>query len=149
MMPRSRLLLAALSITAAACSSSPNGTTAADGGGSTVDGGGSPVDGGGSPVDGGGSTMDGGGSTVDGGDAGAPATPILNSLNTIATIGSTIDPMSAISTTVRIPLTAGPLPTPRVKEPPSSDCIHWRARTAMAECRITLRNRQACSDAVL
>jgi hypothetical protein len=59
-----------------------------------VDGGGSSMDGGDSTVDGGGSGVDGGGSGVDGGDGGSPATPILSSLNTIATIGSTIDPVN-------------------------------------------------------
>jgi hypothetical protein len=52
------------------------------------------VDGGGSSMDGGDSTVDGGGSGADGGDGGSPATPILSSLNTIATIGSTIDPVN-------------------------------------------------------
>jgi hypothetical protein len=44
--------------------------------------------GGGSNIDGGGATMDGGGPK----EGGSTATPILNSLSTIATVGSTIDP---------------------------------------------------------
>jgi hypothetical protein len=85
----------------------PTTNQCSNGGGPTTDGGGSTTDGeaGGSTMDGeaGGSTMDGeaGGSTTDGEAGGSPmdgeaggssATPILGSLNTIATIGSTIDP---------------------------------------------------------
>jgi hypothetical protein len=101
MAPHPRLLVAALSISAAACSSS-NGTTAGDAGdggesntdgaGSPTDAGGSPTDAGGSPMDAGGSPMDAGTSTTDGEAGGSPSTPILGTLNTIATIGSTIDP---------------------------------------------------------
>jgi hypothetical protein len=98
----SRLLLVALSISAA-CSSSSSGTTPGDGG-STTDGPGS-MDG--TTMDSGtmdaatmdvatmdGSTMD--GSTMDA-EGGSPTTPILNTLNTIATIGSTIDPMNDVA----------------------------------------------------
>jgi hypothetical protein len=68
MTPHSRFLLAAISITAAACSSSSTGTTA--------------------PKDGGGGTKETGGS---------PATPILGSLKTTTTLGSTIDPKNDVA----------------------------------------------------
>jgi hypothetical protein len=47
-----------------------------------------------STMDGGGSPVDGGGSPTDGEAGGSPGTPILDSLNTITTIGSTIDPIN-------------------------------------------------------
>jgi hypothetical protein len=137
MKPYSRLLLASLSIAAAACSTSSSGTTAHDAGGSTdgggaKDGSGSTTDGGDAGKDGSGSTTDGGGpdgsgsdgSGSDGGgpdaEAGSPTTPILGSLNTITTLGSTIDPNNnvAIDPTgsatnpyglVLAPVSAGPI----------------------------------------
>ena len=66
-----RLLLVAFPAIATACSTSSSGTNTGDGGGSSVDG---------------------GVSTVDGEAGGAPNNSILGSLNTIATVGSTIDP---------------------------------------------------------
>jgi hypothetical protein len=138
------------------------------------------LDGGGSTVDGGDATVEGGGSTMDGEAGGSPTTPILGSLNTITTIGSTIDPDNnpAIDPTgsatnpyglVIAPASAGPItagdlvacnfnngpntvqgspaPNTQAREPPSSDCIQWRARM-LGESLITLRNRQACWDAV-
>jgi hypothetical protein len=79
MTPHSRLLFAALSITAAACSGSSTGTT-------------NPMDGGGSKETGG--SKDTGGSRDTGGP---PATGILGSLKTTTTLGSTIDPTNDIT----------------------------------------------------
>ena len=119
MPPHSRLILVAFSITATACSSSSSGTTPGDGG-PTKDGGsmdGTTMDAANmdaANMDA--ATMD--GSTMEA-EAGAP-TPILGTLNTIATIGSTIDPMNdpAIDPTgsgdnpyglAIAPVTAGPI----------------------------------------
>jgi hypothetical protein len=94
-MTHSRLVLSALSIAAATCSCSSNGTTAGDAGGPNTDG--ESMDSAttdSSTADS--STMDSGtmdsGSTTDG--DGGPAAPILGTLNTIATLGSTIDPVN-------------------------------------------------------
>jgi hypothetical protein len=100
---QSRLLIFALSIGAIACSSSSNKTTTGDGG--------TPKDGGATdgttqqeagPTDGGandGTTKDSGttdGPVTDGpssdGEGGTSTAPILGTLNTIGTLGSTIDP---------------------------------------------------------
>jgi hypothetical protein len=67
MTPHSRFLVAAISITAAACSASSSGTT--------------------TPKDGGGPKETGG----------SPATPILTSLKTSSTLGSTIDPKNDVA----------------------------------------------------
>ncbi|HEY6460227.1 MAG TPA: hypothetical protein VIY73_08745, partial [Polyangiaceae bacterium] len=109
-----RLLIATLSIAAAACSSSSSGTGPHDGG-SNPDGSSSGKDGSGPALDGGGdSTVKEGGSTPDGGSDGgsdgasdgggdsttggdAGVTPILGGLNTITTIGSTIDPNNDVA----------------------------------------------------
>jgi hypothetical protein len=129
---RHRLLFAVISITASACSSS-TGTTPGDGGGSLdtgrskLDSGGSKLDAGRSKLDSGGSKidasrtkLDGGGSKLDAEAGGSPGAPILGTLNTIATIGSTIDPTNnpAIDPTgsatnpyglVIAPVSAGPI----------------------------------------
>lgn len=103
MKPLPRSLLLAVSLGAAACSSSSNGTTAGDGGPSTdggsedgtVDGGttdsaaadtGSPEAG---PTDSGGTSKD--------AEAGTSTAPVLGSLNTITTLGSTIDPINDVA----------------------------------------------------
>jgi hypothetical protein len=144
-----------------------------------MDGSGSAMDVSGSTMDGGASTTDGSG-TADGEAGGGPATPILGTLNTIATIGSTIDPNNnptidptgsgtnpyglVIAPVSAAPITAGdlvacnfnngpntvqgsPPPNTQGQEPPSSDCIQWRARMR-GETPITLRNRQAYWGAV-
>ncbi len=98
MTPHSRLLLAALSITSTACSSSSNGGMAGDAGSSNPDAS-LGMDGGSndsSTADDGGA-MDGSGGAVDGEAGGSPGTPILGTLNTITTLGSTIDPNNNVA----------------------------------------------------